>query len=212
MDLHELRQRAKMYKSACRYEDALSLILSLFEKKDSSLDADDLRLLGSLLKHTVRHLKRSLQAFLTTPHYYVRLEVAGEVGCNLLGKLIEVCNRTLSACDAKAAQFEGEAQVMLYKLIGDCWRHKAAHVWNEENSEAATYGLHAYTRAWELSKQLPYGSRARRASALNFAVFSYEVLRDYNSAVTLCKEAMGGRDHITTSARDNMAAWSSCRC
>jgi hypothetical protein len=182
-------------------------MLKLLEKKQELPGVEDLRLLSTVLKLYVKHLRRTWRAVLQSAQV-VKGEEVVDIGCKVQGKLVERCTRTIAACEDYKKTLTGEALAMLYKLIGDCWRHKAGLAWNEDNSEAAMCGLAAYSKAWEAAQSLAQTNRTRRSTALNYSVFCYEVLRDFKSASCYAKEALGvSEDAISRAAQFNLELW-----
>jgi hypothetical protein len=182
-------------------------MLKLLEKKQDLPGVEDLRLLSTVLKLYVRHLRRTWRSVLQSAHI-VKGEEVVDIGCNVQAKLVERCSRTIAACEDYQRTLTGEALAMLYRLIGDCWRHKAGLAWNEDNSEAATSGLAAYSKAWEVAQSLALTNRTRRSTALNYSVFCHKILRDFKSACRYAKEALGiSEDEISRAALFNLEVW-----
>lgn len=82
------------------------------------------------------------------------------------------------------------AKTFYHKLIGDYNRYIAENIDNELREEYSKKSSDAYKIAYEISKQLKPIDPVRLGLALNFSVYSYEIVNNQEAGCQIAKEAL----------------------
>lgn len=142
------------------------------------------------------------------------------------GELDEICTKILKLLTNLTDHSEtSESKVFYFKMKGDYHRYIAEYKGTEEKKQASEDAKTAYQQAMEIAeKDLPVTHPIRLGLALNFSVFHYEVLSNYEAACTMARQAfedaIAELDNVSEDSykdstlimqllRDNLQLWTS---
>merc|ERR1711865_163691 len=149
------------------------------------------------------------------------------MGEKVEGELNDICGKILTLLDknliAKASS--GESKVFYQKMKADYYRYIAEYSEGDKKTSASDKAKESYTEAQEVAeKDLAVTHPIRLGLALNFSVFSYEVLNQPEDACKMAREAfeqaIAELDNVAEDSykdstlimqllRDNLTLWTS---
>jgi len=103
--------------------------------------------------------------------------------------VLEVLSVLIEKVPAEECTANIEATVFYEKMKGDYYRYTAEFLKGEERENGAKKAAEAYEKALKTSEKLATTNPIRLGLALNFSVFYYEIVTDYNKACELAKKA-----------------------
>jgi 14-3-3 protein epsilon len=142
----------------------------------------DLRHAWRLLTYTEMKRKSGDEQTFYLMRLY-RTKIEDELGkyCNRAILLIEqsILPRTLSL----------DGNIFFRKMLGDYFRYLSEYCVGEKRTSAVTSASQHYDIAINLANSLPISSPLRLSLALNFAVFTFEILGNHIDAIKIAKNA-----------------------
>merc|ERR1712127_316556 len=195
MSLEESIFMARVAEQAERFDDMVSYLKDVVQKKNEDFTTEERNLLSVGFKNQIgskRTAIRTISAIEQNPKYSKfndgLLAYKKKIEQELYNQCIAIVDIVKDSCMAKATTDETKA--FFYKMIGDYYRYVAECASGDQLDTVKNGALENYQLANKSSESLNPCNPIRLGLALNFSVFHYEVMNNHKQACELGEQAL----------------------
>ena len=226
----KLAEQAERYDDMIGYmKDVISVRLRMNLQENAELSNEERNLLSVAYKNWIGNRRTAWRAISAIEQKEEQkgskfLPILRSYKTSIENEVEKICDDVVDVLDKylipKATT--AEVEVFYLKMKGDYYRYFAECLTGDKNTEAGEKGQEAYKKATEKAEGLPTTNPTRLGLALNYSVFTYEILSSPEQACKMAKTAFdsarGDLEHLEDDQykdsasimqlmRDNLTLW-----